>query len=68
MKHYPKGLDDRMRDENGEIHRKRGDTHVGTVENEYNVNLGVRSDMRLDNFLEQKGYDSLTQALRNHKD
>jgi hypothetical protein len=67
MKHYPKGLDGRMRDEDGEIHKKRGDTRIGTVEKEYNVDLGVRSDMRLDNFLEQKGYDSLKQALRDHK-
>jgi hypothetical protein len=28
-KHFPKGLDDRMRDKNGEIRQKRSDTQVG---------------------------------------
>ena len=27
-KHYPKGLDNRMRDKNGEIRQKRSDTQV----------------------------------------
>ena len=27
-KHYPKGLDDRMRDADGEIRKKRSDTHA----------------------------------------
>ncbi len=66
-KHYPKGLDDRMRDEDGEIHRKRGDTLIGTIEKEYDVDFGVRADMRLDTFLEKNGYDSLKEALRNNQ-
>lgn len=65
-KHFPKGLDDRMRDENGEIHRKRGDTLMGNIEKEYDKDFGVRSDMRLDTFLDENGYDSLKQALKDH--
>jgi hypothetical protein len=64
-KHYPKGLDGRMRDEDGEIRRKRGDTLMGNIEKEYGVDFGVRSDMRLDTYLEDRGYDSLHDALRD---
>lgn len=59
------GLDGRMRDENGEIHAKRGDTLIRTLEKEYDVDFGVRSDMRLDTYLEQTGHESLTQALKD---
>ncbi len=61
---YPIGLDGRMRDKDGDIHRKRGDTHMGTIERVYNVDLGVRSDMRLDTYLERVGAESLTRVLR----
>jgi hypothetical protein len=54
-----------MRDENGEIHRKRGDTHIGTIEKEYGIDLGVRSDTKLGNYLDDNGYDSLSQMLRD---
>jgi len=64
-RHFPKGLDGRMRDEDGEIHHKRGDTHMGNVEKEYGKDFGVRSDMRLDSFLNRNGFDSLSEALRD---
>ena len=67
MAKFPKGLDGRMRDEDGEIHRKRGDTHMGTVEKEYGIDFGVRDDMRLDTFLKQNDYESLTQAVKDNK-
>jgi hypothetical protein len=68
-KHCETGLDDRCRDTDGEIRRKRGDTLVGTLREEYGPNFaaGVRSDMRLDTLLEQSGADSLSDFLRNHK-
>ncbi len=31
QKHFPKGLDGRMRDQNGEIRKKREDTKAGTL-------------------------------------
>lgn len=34
-KHYPKGLDSRMRDGDGEIRKKRDDTLVRTLRKEY---------------------------------
>ena len=61
------GLDDRCRDADGEIRRKRGDTLVGTLRDEYGPNFapGVRSDMRLDTLLDRTGAASLSDFLRN---
>jgi len=66
--HCEQGLDGRCRDADGEIRRKRGDTLVGTLREEYGPNFApnVRSDMRLDTLLEQSGADSLSDYLRNH--
>jgi hypothetical protein len=61
------GLDDRCRDNDGEIRRKRGDTLVGTLRQEYGDGFarGYRSDTRLDTLLDREGYDSLSNYLRN---
>jgi hypothetical protein len=66
--HCHSGLDDRCRDADGEIRRKRGDTLVGTLREEYGQTFapGVRSDMRLDTLLERTGATSLTEFLRDH--
>jgi hypothetical protein len=65
--HCETGLDGRCRDADGEIRRKRGDTLVGTLRDEYGPNFapGVRSDMRLDTLLERTGAASLSDFLRN---
>ena len=56
------GLDDRCRDADGEIRKKRGDTRVGTLRKEYGDDFapGVRSDARLDTLLKRSGAQSLT--------
>lgn len=56
------GLDDRCRDSDGEIRKKRGDTRVGTLRKEYGDDFapGVRSDARLDTLLERSGAPSLS--------
>jgi hypothetical protein len=66
-KHCESGLDERCRDADGEIRRKRGDTLVGTLREEYGQNFApdVRADMRLDTLLQQSGADSLSDYLRN---
>ena len=64
-KHFPKGLDGRMRDRDGEIREKRADTLMGTIEREYGTDFGVRADMKLGTYLEREGLDSLSQALHN---
>jgi hypothetical protein len=65
--HCETGLDDRCRDRDGEIRRKRGDTLVGTLREEYGPNFapGVRSDMRLDTLLDSTGAASLSDFLKN---
>ena len=66
--HCETGLDDRCRDADGEIRRKRGDTLVDTLREEHGPNFapGIRSDMRLDSLLERTGATSLSDFLRNH--
>lgn len=63
------GLDRRHRDEDGEIHAKRGDTQVGTLRNIYGPDFlpGFRSNARLDTVLEKTGADSLTELVKQHK-
>jgi hypothetical protein len=60
------GLDGRHRDQDGEIHKKRGDTQLGTLRKEYGEDLlkGTRSDTRLDTILEREGLETLGQLLR----
>jgi len=60
------GLDDRCRDRDGTIRRKRGDTLVGTLRDEYGPGFApdVRADTRLDTLLDRTGADSLNELLR----
>jgi hypothetical protein len=44
--------------------RKRGDTTVESIERQYGVDLNARGDMLLDNLLEERGFDSVTQLLQ----
>jgi len=68
-KHYPTGLDGRMRDADGEIRKKRSDTLVGTLRDEYGdgVAKGYRSDARLGTVLQKEGLGSLDQLLKKGK-
>jgi hypothetical protein len=63
------GLDERCRDENGEIRRKRSDTLVGTLREEYGEDFaaGMRSDATLGTLLERTGAESLTEYLKRNK-
>jgi hypothetical protein len=60
------GLDDRCRDQNGEIRHKNGATRVGTLRETYGEDFapGVRSDMKLDTLLERTGARSLTELVK----
>jgi hypothetical protein len=64
-KHCNTGLDDRCRDQDGEIRQKRGDTRVGTLRKTYGPDFapGVRSDMRLDTLRDRMG-GSLSKILK----
>lgn len=63
------GLDDRCRDFNGTIRRKRGDTLVGTLREEYGPSCApdVRADMRLDTLLNRMGAESLNELIRSYR-
>ena len=54
----------RTRTKQGAFSAKRSDTKISTIEKKYGVDLGVRSDMKLGNYLEKKGYKSLADMLR----
>lgn len=66
--HCNVGLDERCRDNDGEIRQKRGDTLVGTLRKTYGDDfaLGVRADARLDTLRERTG-ESLSQMVKNSR-
>ncbi len=43
--------------------RKRDDTKIGTIEQQYGIVLNARADMLLGNLLDERGFDSLSQLL-----
>jgi hypothetical protein len=61
------GLDNRSRNEDGEIRRKRSDTLVGTLRETYGQNFapGYRSDAQLGTVLDREGLSDLSDLLRN---
>lgn len=58
---------ERSRTDEGTLRRKRSDTHAGTIEDQYHVDLGVRSDKQLGNILKDEGVSSLSELLRNKR-
>jgi hypothetical protein len=64
-----KGLDDRYRDQNGEIRRKNGNTLVRTLRGEYGDDFaqGYRSDTKLENLLDRERASSLSELLRRRR-
>jgi len=59
-------LDDRSQDENGEIRKVRNDKHVGTFEDEFGIDTGLRRDAHLKKAFEEYGLpdDASQNALR----
>lgn len=53
----------RSRNVTGPLRAKRGDTQIRTIEDEYGIDLGVRSDMRWDTFKERTGVESLNDLI-----
>ena len=65
-RHFPIGLDNRMRDQDGEIRKKRSDTLVRTLRHEYGENFAreYRSDTQLGTVLKREGVETLDQLLK----
>ena len=68
-KHYPKGLDGRQRDSDGQIRKKRSDTKVATLRKEYgeHVARGYRGDATLGTVLKRERLESLDQLLKKKR-
>ena len=66
QRHFPKGLDGRQRDADGEIRKKRSDTLVATLRKEYGPGFaaGYRSDAKLGTVLKREGVPTLDQLLK----
>ena len=71
MGHRPVKRDDpsmsgqRSRNEtDGRMRQKRGDTRADTIEKEYNVDLGVRSDATLDALRARTGETSIAGIIK----
>lgn len=47
----------------GLLRDKRDDTLIGTIEKEYDIDLGVRSDMELGTYLRKKKIKSLNDLI-----
>jgi hypothetical protein len=65
-KHFPKGLDGRQRDADGEIRKKRSDTLVKTLRKEYGEKFaeGYRANTKLGTVLSREGVQTLDQLLK----
>lgn len=63
------GLDRRCRDTDGTIRRKRSDTLVGTLREEYGEGFapGTRSDATLGTVLDKAGVESLNEFRKRSK-
>ena len=63
------GLDGRCRDGDGSIRRKRNDTLVRTLRDEYGPDFaeGVRDDMKLGTLLENEDASSLSDYLKRRR-
>jgi len=54
----------RSRNKDGTLRQKRGDTLAGTIEDQYHIDLGVRSDKKLSSILKDEGVASLNDLLQ----
>jgi hypothetical protein len=63
------GLDERCRDQDGGIRRKRSDTLVRTLRHEYGEGFapGIRGDTKPGNLLGRSGAGSLSDYLKNKR-
>ena len=63
------GLDERCRDDDGTIRRKRRDTLVRTLRDEYGDDFApdTRGDAKLGTVLDKAGVDSLSEYIKDQR-
>lgn len=49
----------------GRLRDTRDDKHVGTLEEQYDRDFGVRSDMHVDTLLKQTGHSSVRKLIKS---
>jgi len=54
----------KVRTQSGRIPQKRGDTLVKTIEKQYKIDLGYRSDAKLSTVLKREGASSLSKLIK----
>jgi hypothetical protein len=66
-KHCDRSLDNRCRDNNGQIREKNGNTRIDTLRQTYGENFaeGMRGDAHLGTLLDRTGSNSLSDYLKN---
>ncbi len=52
-----------MTEKREQFRKKRSDTEISTIEKQYGVDFGVRSDKKLGTYLKEEGFSSLSKAL-----
>lgn len=52
------------RNQGGQLRRIRSDTHMGSLEERYRVDFGVRKDMEWGSFKKDKGVESVKEAVK----
>lgn len=57
-------INSRSKSSEGKIRQKRGDTLVRTIEKQYKVDLGYRSDTKLSTVLRKEGASSLSKLIK----
>jgi hypothetical protein len=57
----------RSRNESGPLRATRGDKHVGTLEEQYGRDFGVKGDMHVDTLLDKLEYDSVNDLIHNEE-
>lgn len=62
----PEMTGQRARNITGRLMKKRGDTLVGTLEDMYHVDLGVRSDMKLDTLRERYKQTQIAKLIKKN--
>ena len=55
----------RSRNQDGQLRDKRDDTHMSTIEKQYNRDFGVRGDKELGSFLQENNIASLNDLIHS---